>query len=177
MLFRSDRLDRQGLIELTRTAEYYGQLQRVLRKVDLASMHHSLEVRVPVLSRSMVELSASMDAEFCLRDGARKAPLRDLLARKVPGVSQQSVKQGFTPPLNQWIDGPLQARIGDQMADRSWQLDAWLDPAVLRTLARPDTPARHWNLWTVLSLEWWLTRLRGLPRDFDLPNAFDEENG
>ena len=171
-----DRLDRQGLIELTRTAEYYGQLQRVLRKVDMASMHHSLEVRVPVLSRSMVELSASMDAEFCLRDGARKAPLRDLLARKVPGVSQQSVKQGFTPPLNQWIDGPLQARIGDQMADRSWQLDAWLDPAVLRTLARPDTPARHWNLWTVLSLEWWLTRLRGLPRDFDLPNAFDEED-
>ena len=162
------RSDRKGLIELTRTAEYHGQLQRVLRKVDLASMHHSLEVRVPVLSRPMVELSGLMDADFCLRAGQRKGPLRDLLARAVPDVAQQRTKQGFTPPLNQWIDGPLRGRIRDQMAEPKWHLDNWLDPAELRRLADPATPARHWNLWTVLSLEWWLARLDRLPRDFSL---------
>ena len=81
----SRKTDRAGLVELTRTAEYYGQLQRVLRKVDLASMHHSLEVRVPVLSRKLIEVSALVDADFCLRDGERKGPLRDLLRRRVPG--------------------------------------------------------------------------------------------
>ena len=38
----------------------------------------------------------------------------------------------------------------------------------LRRLAEPSTPARHWNLWTVLALEWWLARLDALPRDFAL---------
>lgn len=160
------RLDREGLIELTRTAEYHGQLQRVLRKVDLASMHHSLEVRVPVLSRRIVEMSGAIDVDFCLRNGLRKGPLRDVLARRVPGFAQQTAKQGFTPPLNRWIDGPLRGRIQAQMAEPTWHLDAWLDPAVLRTLADPGTPARHWNLWTVLALEWWLARLDGLPKDF-----------
>lgn len=160
------RLGRSGLIELTRTAEYYGQLQRVLRKVDLASMHHSLEVRVPVLSRHVVELSAAMDAEFCLRGGQRKAPLRDLLSQQVPGVVQQTAKQGFTPPLNKWIDGPLKERIAAQMSEPQWHLDGWLNPDALRQLADPATPARHWNLWTVLALEWWLERLASLPSDF-----------
>jgi len=135
--------------------------------VDLSSMHHSLEVRVPVLSRKIVEISGLMDAEFCLRRGQRKAPLRDLLARRVPGVDQQRSKQGFTPPLNQWIDGPLRKRIADQMAEPSWYLDSWLDRTALRGLAHPDTPSRHWNLWTVLALEWWLDRLDRLPRDFE----------
>ena len=160
------RLDRQGLIELTRTAEYHGQLQRVLRKVDLASMHHSLEVRVPVLSRKVVEVSGLVDADYCLRGGQRKAPLRDLLGRKLPDVEQQQAKQGFTPPLNQWIDGPLSNRIADQMSSSTWHLDTWLDRESLRRLADPSTPARHWNLWTVLALEWWLDRLARLPRDF-----------
>jgi asparagine synthase (glutamine-hydrolysing) len=161
------RLDRAGLVDLSRTAEYHGQLQRVLRKVDLASMHHSLEVRVPVLSRAVVELSGSVDADFCLRAGQRKGPLRDLLARRVPGVAQQQIKQGFTPPLNRWIDGPLRARIEAQMAEPSWHLDDHLDPGALRRLADPATPARHWNLWTILALEWWLGRLAALPRPFD----------
>lgn len=160
-----NRLDRAGLIALTRRAEYHGQLQRVLRKVDLASMHHSLEVRVPLLSRKVVELSSQVDADFCLRAGQRKGPLRDLLARRAPGVVQQTTKQGFTPPLNAWIDGPLQERVQDQVAAAHWYLDPWLDPSALRGLARSDTPHRHWNLWTVLSLEWWLQRLHSLPTD------------
>lgn len=165
------RLDRQGLVELTRTAEYHGQLQRVLRKVDLASMHHSLEVRVPMLSRKLVDISGLIDADFCLRAGQRKGPLRDLLSRRVPAVPQQTAKQGFTPPLNQWIDGPLRGRIADQMAEGSWHLDSWLDRGALRRLADPSTPARHWNLWTVLSLEWWLDRLDRLPKDFTVEGA------
>lgn len=160
------RLGRDGLVEVSRNAEYYGQLQRVLRKVDLASMHHSLEVRVPILSRKLVELSGTIDADFCLRDGTRKGPLRDLLARRVPAVDQQTAKQGFTPPLNQWIEGPLRSRVQDQMAQDSWHLDGILDARAIRSLDDPATPARHWNLWTVIALEWWLQRLHSLPRDF-----------
>lgn len=160
------RADHHALVRLARLAEYHGQLQRVLRKVDLASMHHSLEVRVPVLGRAVVELSAEVDADWCLRDGARKAPLRDLLARLVPGVVQQTEKQGFTPPMGAWLDGPLRERVAHQVAARSWHLDALLDPTELRRLADPATPARHWNLWTVLALEWWLDRLARLPGDF-----------
>ena len=88
-----------------------------------------------------------------------------MLARRVPAFAQQTAKQGFTPPLNRWIDGPLRGRIRAQMAEPTWHLDV----ARSRRPANPADPgtlARHWNLWTVLALEWWLARLDGLPKDF-----------
>ncbi len=41
--------------ELLAHVEFYGQLQRGLKKVDMASMHQSLEVRVPLLDREVID--------------------------------------------------------------------------------------------------------------------------
>ena len=43
------------LIQYMRHAEFYGMMQKTLRKVDQASMANSLELRVPILKKSFIE--------------------------------------------------------------------------------------------------------------------------
>ena len=67
------------LANYSRRAEFYGQCSGVFKKVDMASMHHSLEVRVPLLDRQVIELSLRIDPfELCVAV-MRKSLLRQML--------------------------------------------------------------------------------------------------
>ena len=50
------KLDEDGVMDIVRKMEFDIHLQRILLKVDRASMYHSLEVRVPLLSNEMIDL-------------------------------------------------------------------------------------------------------------------------
>ena len=84
----------RDLANYSRYVEFYGQLQRGLKKVDMASMHHSLEVRVPLLDREIIDLSLRVDPFACMRNGTRKAPAprlaRTLGARRVHSQAQDA---------------------------------------------------------------------------------------
>ncbi len=77
--------------------------ERVLAKVDRASMSHGLEVRVPLLDHRVVELAASLPDRL-VRD---KALLRAVLDRLAPGLRPPRRKRGFEVPLATWLRGPL----------------------------------------------------------------------
>src|SRR5262249_7888087 len=94
---------KRDLANFSRSVEFYGQLQRGLKKVDMASMHHSLEVRVPLLDREVIDVSLRIDPFLCMRNGTRKAVLRDLLARSVPKDAIPLPKRGFAVPLGEWL--------------------------------------------------------------------------
>ena len=105
---------RRDLANFSRHAEFYGQLQRGLKKVDMASMHHSLEVRVPLLDREVIDQPCGSIPR--LHAGRqRKAPLRDLLARFVPAESIPKPKRGFAVPLGEWLRGPLRPFVEETL--------------------------------------------------------------
>ena len=52
---------KRELLSAIRKAEFYGMMQKTLRKVDMASMHSSLEVRVPFLSKTVIEMALKID--------------------------------------------------------------------------------------------------------------------
>lgn len=79
----------------------------VLAKVDRAAMSVSLESRIPLLDRDLVEFAASLPLELKIREGVAKWPLRQLLERSVPREMFERPKSGFGVPIEDWIRGPL----------------------------------------------------------------------
>ncbi len=79
----------------------------ILDKVDRASMAHSLEVRVPYLSKPMLDFAQQLDMPLLLKRGNGKWLLRQLLYKYVPQALIDRPKQGFGVPMKIWLKGAI----------------------------------------------------------------------
>lgn len=98
------------------TATQYLDLKVVLEgdmlpKVDRASMLASLETRVPLLSRKVVELAFSMPEEYKINSKNRKIIMKDTFRELIPDELFSAPKSGFRVPVADWIKGPLHDRF------------------------------------------------------------------
>lgn len=75
----------------------------MLKKVDLASMQHSLEVRLPYLDRHLAEFALSLPEDFLIGDGERKRVLRAAFRDRLPEPIFTRRKQGFLLPIRRWF--------------------------------------------------------------------------
>jgi asparagine synthase (glutamine-hydrolysing) len=74
-----------------------------LYKVDRMSMAHGVEVRVPVLSNSMLSYAQRLPLDLRVHEGRTKEPLRTLANRLSRVAAQPSPKRGFSFPLDSWM--------------------------------------------------------------------------
>lgn len=98
-LYRIDKkYNKKQIQHFLRWNEFYGHLQRILIKVDRTSMKNSLEVRVPLLDKNVIE--ESWDVFFPI-DGLTdlKKPLKELLLKKIPPDLIMEKKKGFSVPI------------------------------------------------------------------------------
>ena len=109
--------DLQVLMARMRKAEFYGMMQKTLRKVDLASMQNSLEVRVPFLQKKTIEAALRIDPMLSMAKGARKQLLKNNLSQHIPTIADDGQKRGFSVPLGNWIREDLKARFGEIAED------------------------------------------------------------
>lgn len=146
------------LANYSRWVEFYGQLQRCLKKVDMAAMHHSLEVRVPLLDREVIEVSLRIDPFDCTRNGTRKALLRDLLAQYVPQEMIPKAKRGFAVPLGDWLRGALRSLVEETLFNGPLYPEGVFERRGLRRYWESHLSGARdvkWGLWTLLTLQWW----------------------
>ena len=143
--------DLRQLMQHMRKAEFYGMMQKTLRKVDLASMANSLEVRVPFLQKSFIEASLQVDPLLTIKNGGRKVLLHQLLQKAVPAVSTDIQKKGFSIPLSDWMRGDL----GQEIKSKALQCD-FIAPKALNQLYQEhhtrQTDAK-WPLFTLFALQ------------------------
>jgi asparagine synthase (glutamine-hydrolysing) len=75
----------------------------ILKKVDLASMLNSLEVRVPFLDYRVVPLVLSLPPEYKIRGLTTKWLLKRIAAKYLPPKIAHRKKRGFTVPVSSWL--------------------------------------------------------------------------
>jgi asparagine synthase (glutamine-hydrolysing) len=88
-------------------------------KADRASMRVGLELREPLLDHVFTSwgLTVPVHMRFDSKTGKGKIFARRYLSERIPGASFDRPKQGFTPPLHKWLNGPLKHRMLHALTD------------------------------------------------------------
>jgi asparagine synthase (glutamine-hydrolysing) len=90
----------------------------LLAKMDIASMHCSLEARSPLLDHEVIEFCASLPTHLKVHRGTGKYLLKKLAERYLPKDLLYRRKMGFSIPLDKWLRGPLQEMVRDSLGSR-----------------------------------------------------------
>ena len=80
-----------------------GLTSDMLRKVDMMSMLHGLEVRVPLLDEEVVDLGLRLPSRLKIAAGEGKVALRALAARWLPDTVVKHRKMGFRAPVDRLL--------------------------------------------------------------------------
>ena len=131
---------------------------RILAKVDRASMAVSLEARVPMLDHRFVERFANLPAHEKVVRARGKHRLREALRPRLPTEVLDGKKRGFDTPLRAWIRGPLRGAVADAIG--SLPEDWFEGRALAAKLAEHDSGRSDHSrlLWSLLVLEHWRRR-------------------
>lgn len=87
----------------------------MLTKVDLMSMAHGLEVRVPFLDYTVVDFAFSVPVEFKVDGNLKKKLVQDAFRKHLPEALYNRPKHGFEVPLLKWFRNELQGLINEQL--------------------------------------------------------------
>ena len=107
-LISDDSLSRILLLDL-----HYALPADMLHKVDLASMYHSLEVRVPFLDPHVVSYATSLPPEYKLAGQSAKRILIDAYRDVLPEEILNRQKMGFELPIGEFLRAELREMFKD----------------------------------------------------------------
>jgi asparagine synthase (glutamine-hydrolysing) len=82
-----------------------------LFKVDRAAMANSMEVRLPLLDRRIVEYANGLGLPYKYSQGQSKWMLRQVLYQHVPQSLIDRPKMGFSVPLGDWFKNELRSSL------------------------------------------------------------------
>ncbi len=140
--------------------DYIGYLPGdILVKVDRASMSVGLEVRAPLLDTAVAEFAWSLPAGFLVDHAGGKRILRDVMHRYVPRELTDRPKRGFSPPLEDWLRGPLHDWALDLLDPASLSREGYFRPRAVETVWKQHMAGwrNHSNLiWSLLMFQSWL---------------------
>ena len=83
----------------------------LLVKVDIASMFHGLEVRVPLLDHRIVEFALNLDETLKIKKRNSKYLLKEVLYDYLPKSLMNRPKWGFSIPLAGWLKNELKPMV------------------------------------------------------------------
>jgi len=126
----------------------------LLRDTDSVSMDRSLEVRVPLLDRPLVEFILTLPERARRRPGAQKALLVEALRDLLPPEALAQPKRTFTLPWEHWLRGPLRPRVESSLNEPAPALAGHFRPGGVNSiwqafLAGGTTWSRPWSLYVL----------------------------
>lgn len=89
----------------------------ILTKVDRTAMAVSLETRVPMLDKDVVEFAWTLPVSYKKQGNVTKKILHDILYKYVPRELVERPKTGFAIPLNKWLKEPALREWAEGLLD------------------------------------------------------------
>lgn len=152
LMERADLFHGSSLISYLESRTY--MLNTLLRDTDSMSMHHSLEIRVPLLDRGLVELVEALPERAKARIGIPKALLAEAVKDLLPPEILRRPKRTFTLPWERWLRGKLGGDVACHMGVLTPSLATILDGEEVhgvwrRFLNKRTAWARPWSLFVL----------------------------
>ncbi|HKQ49018.1 MAG TPA: asparagine synthase (glutamine-hydrolyzing) [Phycisphaerae bacterium] len=134
-------------------------LPALLRYEDRNSMAFSIEARVPLLDRRVVEMAMSIPIQEKIREGRLKAILREAVRDIVPkAIVERRDKIGFSAPTAAWLRGDLHDWWLDMLTSKSFRDRGCFAPkGVVRVIKRFESgdDAAAMPIWRMAIVEQW----------------------
>jgi asparagine synthase (glutamine-hydrolysing) len=130
----------------------------LLMLTDKMSMAASLECRVPLLDRQLVELAAAVPADVKMPGGELKGLLKSALKGLLPDSILYRAKRGFGAPVGAWIRAELAPLLHYVLSRESVERRGWFDwRAIEETidLHRRQRADHTDHLMCLMNLELW----------------------
>lgn len=131
----------------------------ILVKVDRTAMAVSLETRVPMLDKDVVEFAWSLPIAYKREGKIGKKVLRDVLYRYVPREMMERPKKGFSIPIDQWLLKPELREWAECLLDRkAVERQGMLDAEVVERIWQDYTQKGIWRIqiWFLLMFQAWM---------------------
>lgn len=148
-----DRLDRGLYVDFKSYLP-----DNILTKVDRMSMAVSLEARVPLLDKDMVELAFQVPAELKINGGELKSILKKTAARHVPRECIYRSKQGFSIPIKHWLKTSLKALMLELLDSSRLRRQHLFHVPTAERLVRQHLAGTHNHshvLWSLMVFQRW----------------------
>jgi asparagine synthase (glutamine-hydrolysing) len=164
--FRQDEIFQrfQQVFNRPGTLSYYNRmtnydletsLPALLHVEDRVSMANSVESRVPLLDRRIVDLISSAPPALKFQGGEMKHILKQAVRDLIPArIMERKDKMGFPVPLHLWSRGPCREFFFDHLLDDHARSRGIFDPVEVEKLMSYERPFSR-RLWGMLCLELW----------------------
>ncbi len=134
----------------------------ILVKVDRSAMAVSLETRIPLLDKDIVEFALSLPHKYKQDGTVGKKVLRNVLYRYVPKEMMERPKKGFSIPVEQWIrNGQLLEWAEDMLETGRIRRQGILNPDMTENIWNEfkKSGKNGRNVWYILMFQEWMQKM------------------
>lgn len=131
----------------------------ILVKLDRASMICSLETRVPLLDRKVIEFAWTLPLDMKIQQSHGKIILKEILGKYVPRQLVDRPKAGFSVPMDQWLRDPLKEWANYLLQSEKIKNQGYLNHNIIQNIWQQHLSGRfnHGSkLWNILMFQAWL---------------------
>jgi asparagine synthase (glutamine-hydrolysing) len=138
--------------------DMFGSLPGLLQVEDRVSMAVSIESRVPLLDRRIVDLISVMPAGMKFKGGEMKYLLKRAIHDLIPEpIMNRKDKMGFPVPLHIWSQNKAKPFINDILLSKKARERNIINTQFVEKLINSEQPFSR-GLWGLLSLELWFNQ-------------------
>ncbi|MFT5822181.1 MAG: asparagine synthase (glutamine-hydrolyzing) [Crocinitomix sp.] len=135
----------------------------MLKKVDLMSMAHGLEVRTPFLDINVVDFANSLPVAFKINGNGGKQILKAAFADLLPVSVLNRSKKGFEIPIKEWLNDEIENILNGPFFTAEFIKNQGLFKHVYimklkEEWSKPNFGDKIYMVWSLIVFQYWWVR-------------------